>query len=234
VRTEVRAAVTLLVVGCLGALTGFALPHSGGAANPKLTGTFGPGYTIHLTDANGIAVTSLPAGTYDIEVHDTSAAHNFHLLGPGNVDRATDVAGTGDVTWTVTLVPGTYTYRCDPHAYLGMQGTFTVTAAGATSTATPGTSTSATSTGTTTQSTTTAPPTTLPRRPPRCVVPRVVGRPLARARRMLVGARCRTGKVSRRFSLARRGRVLAQHPRAGARRPVGTRVNLVVSRGRRR
>jgi plastocyanin len=236
----VRAAVALLVLALLGALTAFVLPHAGGASNPKLIGTVGPGYTITLTDADGNSVTSLPAGTYDIEVHDNAAIHNFHLFGPGSVDESTDVVGTGQVTWTVALVAGTYTYQCDPHADLGMRGTFTVAPSGTTSTATTGTST--TSTGTTTQTTTTVPPTTsaptttaAPRRKaPRCVVPRVVGRPVARARRMLVRAHCRTGKISRRFSHKVRGRVLSQRPRAGVRRPVGARVDLVVSRGRRR
>lgn len=234
-----RAAVAFLTLGLLGALTAFALPHQGDASNPKLIGTVGPGYTITLTDADGNSVTSLPAGTYDIEVSDNAAIHNFHLSGPGSVDESTDVVGTGQVTWTVTLVAGTYTYQCDPHADVGMRNTFTVSA-GTTSTATTGTST--TSTGTTTGPATTTVPTTAPtttaapprKKVPRCVVPRVVGRPLARARQMLVRARCRTGKLSRRFSSARRGRVLAQRPRAGAHRPVGTRVNLVVSRGRRR
>ena len=233
-----RAAVAFLTLGLLGALTAFALPHPGGASNPKLIGTVGPGYTITLTDTDGKSVTSLPAGTYDIEVHDNAAIHNFHIFGPGNVDERTDVVGTGQVTWTVTLVAGTYTYQCDPHADAGMRSTFTVAPAGTTTAATTGTST--TSTGTTIQPTTTAVPTTAPtitaappRKTPRCVVPRVVGRPLARARRMLVRARCRTGKISRRFSSAQRGRVLAQRPRAGSHRPLGARVALVVSRGRR-
>jgi plastocyanin len=235
----VRAAVALLALALLGALTAFALPHPGGASNPKLIGTVGPGYTITLTDADGNSVMSLAAGTYDIEVHDNATIHNFHLFGPGSVDESTDVAGTGQVTWTVTLVAGTYTYQCDPHANSGMRATFTVGPSGTTSTAT--TATSTTSTGTTTRPTTTVPPTTSaptttaappPRKAPRCVVPRVVSRPLARARRMLVRAHCRTGKISRRFSRKVRGRVVAQRPRAGVRRPVGTRVDLVVSRGR--
>jgi plastocyanin len=236
----VRAAVAFLALALLGALTAFALPHPGGASNPKLIGTVGPGYTITLTDSDGNSVTSLAAGTYDIEVHDNAAIHNFHLMGPGSVDESTDVAGTGQVTWTVTLVAGTYTYQCDPHANI-MRATFTVGPSGTTSTATTGTST--TSSGTTTQPTTTVPPTTSaatttaappPRKARRCVVPRVVGRPLARARRMLVRAHCRTGKISRRFSRKVLGRVVSQRPRAGVRRPVGARVDLVVSRGRRR
>jgi plastocyanin len=37
------------------------------------------------------------------------------------------VAFVGERTWTITLKPGTYTYKCDPHAVTGMKGTFQVT-----------------------------------------------------------------------------------------------------------
>ena len=71
------------------------------------------------------------------------------------------------------------------------------------------------------------------RAPPGCKVPRVVGKKLPAARRLITRARCRVGRVRRARSARARGRVLSQSPRAGARRPRGTRVNLVVSRGRR-
>jgi beta-lactam-binding protein with PASTA domain len=64
-------------------------------------------------------------------------------------------------------------------------------------------------------------------------VPRVVGARLATARRLIVRARCRVGRVRRVYSRRARGRVLSQRPRAGVTRARGTRVNLVVSRGRR-
>jgi hypothetical protein len=68
---------------------------------------------------------------------------------------------------------------------------------------------------------------------PRCKVPKVVGKKLVRARRAIVRARCRVGRVRRARSLRARGMVLSQRPRAGVSRPRGTRVHLVVSRGRR-
>jgi peptidoglycan/xylan/chitin deacetylase (PgdA/CDA1 family) len=71
---------------------------------------------------------------------------------------------------------------------------------------------------------------TLPPTARRCVVPRLVGRALGQARRMLLRAGCRPGKISRRFSNAARGRVVAQRPRTGARRPAGARVNIVVAK----
>jgi hypothetical protein len=76
-----------------------------------------------------------------------------------------------------------------------------------------------------------APPPPPPPAPPRlrCVVPRVVGLRLAKARTRIRRARCRVGRV-RRAKARRVGRVLAQSPRPGARRSVGSRVTLLVGR----
>jgi hypothetical protein len=64
-----------------------------------------------------------------------------------------------------------------------------------------------------------------------CVVPRVVGRTLARARHALRGAGCRPGHVSRAPAKGgRRGRVRWQSRVAGTRVPLGSTVNLVVDR----
>jgi peptide/nickel transport system substrate-binding protein len=76
-------------------------------------------------------------------------------------------------------------------------------------------------------------------RPPaqavRCVVPNVRGRTVARARRMLSARRCALGRVRRAYSARMgRGKIVSQSRRPGARLRRGTRVNVVVSRGRRR
>src|SRR6266511_3498651 len=71
------------------------------------------------------------------------------------------------------------------------------------------------------------PPAPPPPAPVRCRVPRVIGLRLAAARTRIRRANCRVGRV-RRARSRRVGRVLAQRPRAGVRRPRGTRVNLVV------
>jgi len=92
-------------------------------AATKLTGKVGPGFTITLTKA-GHTVTSLPAGTYKIAIHDNSNIHNFHLSGPG-LNKLTDVAATGTTTWKLKLKTGTYHYQCDPHAS-SMKGSFRV------------------------------------------------------------------------------------------------------------
>ena len=70
-------------------------------------------------------------------------------------------------------------------------------------------------------------------RRPVCIVPRLKGKRLAGARRSIRAAHCAMGRVRRVPSRKARGRVLAQGPRPGLRRPAGTKVNLVVSKGRR-
>jgi plastocyanin len=111
--------------------TSAAAPSSdAGSGTPTvLTGTVGSdsdpeAFVISLTDASGEPVTSLPAGDYTIEVSDPSTRHNFHLIG-GEVDETTSVQEKEDTTFEVTLTPGDYTYKCDPHP--PMTGSFTVT-----------------------------------------------------------------------------------------------------------
>jgi plastocyanin len=108
-----------------GLLAAFALVGPGSAAgdNPQLFGTVEGVITITFLDANGMPVTQLDPGTYDIVVHDRSDQHNFHLSGPG-VDLKTQTNEIVDVTWTVTFVEGRYIFQCDPHS--GMLGRFTV------------------------------------------------------------------------------------------------------------
>ena len=83
-----------------------------------------------------------------------------------------------------------------------------------------------------------SPPATPPGPPPPpsgakdvCVVPRLRGRTLTKARTALARAHCSLGKVTRVRSRARRGVVVAQRPRAGVRKARGAKVALRVSRG---
>jgi plastocyanin len=94
-----------------------------GAADGQLVGSVGPGFGISLKDPSGSAVTHLAAGTYTLLVHDLSEEHNFHLSGPG-VDVTTDVAFTGDQTFTITVTNGIYNFICDVHSTT-MHGLFT-------------------------------------------------------------------------------------------------------------
>jgi hypothetical protein len=90
-----------------------------------LTATVGPGFSIRLVDANNNPVTQLDAGDYSITIKNLSPIqeHNFHLTGPG-VDRASAFNNT-TVTWDVTLVNGTYNFKCDAHP-TQMKGSFHV------------------------------------------------------------------------------------------------------------
>jgi FG-GAP-like repeat/PASTA domain/FG-GAP repeat len=68
-----------------------------------------------------------------------------------------------------------------------------------------------------------------------CNVQWVGGMKVAAAKQRLGGANCRVGKVTRVFRKGvARGRVISQKPRFGAVLPGGAKVNLVVSRGKRR
>jgi beta-lactam-binding protein with PASTA domain len=63
----------------------------------------------------------------------------------------------------------------------------------------------------------------------------VIAKPLAVARSMLAKAHCRTGEVTRVYSRARRrGVVIGQSRRPGRVLPANSKIDLVVSRGRRR
>src|SRR5262245_40947134 len=66
---------------------------------------------------------------------------------------------------------------------------------------------------------------------PKCKVPRLVGKTLNRARRMIRVAHCPVGRVRRVRSKRARGRVVSQTPRAGRVLAATSRVNLAISRG---
>jgi plastocyanin len=93
-------------------------------APKRLTGTVGPAFSISMRTPAGAVARQVTAGTYRITIRDRSAAHNFHLVGPG-VNRRTGVAFRGTVTWTLRLRVGTYRFVCDPHAPR-MRGSFRV------------------------------------------------------------------------------------------------------------
>jgi RTX calcium-binding nonapeptide repeat (4 copies)/PASTA domain len=64
-----------------------------------------------------------------------------------------------------------------------------------------------------------------------CIVPRLRGRTLTKAKVLLARAHCSVGKVTRVRSRVRAGVVIRQSPRAGLRRARGAKVALRVSRG---
>jgi hypothetical protein len=69
---------------------------------------------------------------------------------------------------------------------------------------------------------------------PRCTVPRLRGKTLRGAKTAITRAGCKVGAVTRKYSAkVRRGRVVGQRPRAGSKVARGTKVAVVLSRGRR-
>ncbi len=96
--------------------------HAGSGTQPdirRLSGTVGPDMTITMSKSKTVA------GRYSITINDKSALHNFHLMGPNGVSKATGVAFVGTVTWRVHLVAGTWKFQCDVHP-LTMHGTLKV------------------------------------------------------------------------------------------------------------
>ena len=85
-------------------------------AYPTFYGTVGPSSTIVLKRANGTVVRNASRGNKTFVLRDRSASHNFHLYGPGGVNRRTGVAFTGTRTWSPVLLRiGRYTIVCDRH-----------------------------------------------------------------------------------------------------------------------
>jgi plastocyanin len=108
-----RTRISLLSAAVVAAL---ASPAAA-LAQDKLIGTVGTSdaRVITLTLENGTPVRDIPAGTYTVEVRDRSRLHNFRLSGPG-VERRTDIADTGTVTWTVTFRDESiYEYLSESH-----------------------------------------------------------------------------------------------------------------------
>jgi len=108
-----------------------------------LTGSVGTS-SDHDAFVINLAATTVAPGTYQINITDYSSMHNFDLCkgtsctGSNSVAK-TSVSGTGSVSWTVDLTPGTYTYQCDMHP-LEMSGQFTVSGGTTSSSTTTGTS----------------------------------------------------------------------------------------------
>jgi hypothetical protein len=67
-----------------------------------------------------------------------------------------------------------------------------------------------------------------------CGVPKAVWKTLPAAKRAIVRGGCRVGRTRRAHSWGKRGLVISQNPRSGTVLPIGGKVNLVISRGRKR
>jgi beta-lactam-binding protein with PASTA domain len=71
--------------------------------------------------------------------------------------------------------------------------------------------------------------------PPPCMVPKVVGKKISAAKLAIAKRHCRTGKVGYAYSRKHtKGIVISQSRRPGRVLPAGSKIDLVVSRGRKR
>ncbi len=67
---------------------------------------------------------------------------------------------------------------------------------------------------------------------PVCLVPKVKGKTLARAKSALTQAHCQAGKVTKKFSKVKKGRVISQRPKPDTNLAADAKVNLVISKGK--
>jgi hypothetical protein len=125
-REGVRVALPIVLL-----LLAAGSASAGRADTPTLTGDVGLGgaFTISLHDANGVPIKERRSRHIHADRARPLRHPNFHLFGPGGVDVSTDIGNVENMTFTVTLVNGTYTYICDAHP--SMKGTFTVGAVAA-------------------------------------------------------------------------------------------------------
>lgn len=116
----VTCVATLAVGPALTAPTASAVTVSPAAAGssaakpdrglPIIRGSVGPGFTISVSRQQA------PPGRYRLIVRDRGFMHNWHISGPGGVNRRTGVPFTGRREFTVRLRVGTYRIVCDPHS----------------------------------------------------------------------------------------------------------------------
>ncbi len=78
------------------------------------------------------------------------------------------------------------------------------------------------------------PSTSSPPPPKRCVVPNVKRKTLTAAKRAIRAAHCAVGRITKAYSRARIGTVISQKPAPRTRRSSGSKVSLVLSKGKKK
>jgi VCBS repeat-containing protein len=176
-----------------------------------------------LSDAGTVSITLTPVNDAPVAANDayvTDQLTPVRVQAPGVLANDADVEGTtlsavgvsGPASGTLSLnADGSFTYR--PHASTAGRIEFTYKATDGASASSPAT-------------------VRIHVMPVYCVVPRLTGKTLTAAKRALLAARCRLGRVGLAYSRVPRGRILSQNRRAGRRLPRMARVAVVVSRGR--
>ena len=65
-----------------------------------------------------------------------------------------------------------------------------------------------------------------------CVVPKVIGKTLSAAKKALTAASCSVGTIRAVYAKAKKGRVVAEHPKPGTHLKHGGKVTLTLSKGK--
>jgi uncharacterized repeat protein (TIGR01451 family) len=180
------------------------------------------GFTVGLSNtssvaATGIALTdSLPSGNgvnWSVDAANSSAGWSVVGLPPSQTAVYSGATLAGGASTRVHLVSQTTTSSC---------GAYSSTAS---YTADYGLSGQASA-----STTVTCPPP-----PPKCKVPKVIGLKLLKAKAKIRKAHCKVGKVRKKLSTRRKkGKVIAQKPKAGKTLRAGSKVSLTVGKGPRR
>jgi hypothetical protein len=182
-----------------------------------------------VTDSSGdYVITGLLAGSYKVGFK--SCPWASHDYGGQWFDGKSD-AGAADLVTVAAAATRTGVNAALTGTTTGSAGAGSTDGSTTAPTPTDGSTTTPTPTDDLTTTATPATPPPAASTAPRCVVPKLKGKKLAAAKKALKKAHCAVGKVTKRNSGARRsGRVLSSKPRAGSKRPGGTRVVLVVGK----
>jgi PKD repeat protein len=174
---------------------------------------FDAGASAPGTWSDGCAASGTDPTTYTWDFGDGS-------IGSGiTATHAYAAAGTYQAVLTVTSTGGSPTASKAVTVAVVPAGT-----TGGSDTGAPSTPLSDTQTTTTTTTATTPAAT-------KCVIPKLIGKTVARAKKLLAKAHCGVGKVARKTAKKKlRGRVVSQRPSAGTVKPAGSKVSLVVGR----
>jgi PKD repeat protein len=161
---------------------------------------------------------------------------------PGTWNDGCGASGTDTTTYTWDFGDGsTGSGVTATHAY-AVAGTYqavlTATSTGGSPTASQAVTVTAVPAGTTggadTGASSTPPSDTQTTTTPagtKCVVPKLIGKTVAGAKKLLAKAHCGVGKVARKTAKKKlRGRVISQRARAGTLKPAGSKVSFVVGR----
>jgi plastocyanin len=104
--------IGFVVLAALLTTSGFSAPSvaaAPAAVDGTIRGTVGPGFTITASRAR------VRPGTYRFVITDESTMHNWHITGPGGVNKKTTVTFVGTKRFTLTLRAGRYRIQCDSH-----------------------------------------------------------------------------------------------------------------------